>query len=159
MSRNLYTSRFVAGWAEIVDLFSNWHPQLLRELNSQVSWRNIAATGLGSIGLQAAFCGYRSTLIPPYSELGVYSSDMPLLRPNLQAFRAWAQQNYTRSGWWRAMCWDDRAPAILAVLINIGIALAVWIVPISIVLKMSSIDVVIWGFGVAMTIDRCAKIG
>ncbi|WP_310483427.1 hypothetical protein [Chamaesiphon sp. VAR_48_metabat_403] len=64
MSKNLYSSVHIAGWVWIVETIGNWNPQLLRELTSRVNWRNLIVTGLLSIGLQASFLAYRSSLLP-----------------------------------------------------------------------------------------------
>ena len=64
MSKNLNSSVYIAWWVWIVEAIGDWNPQLLRELKSRVNWRNSIVTGLLSIGLQASFLAYRSTLLP-----------------------------------------------------------------------------------------------
>lgn len=64
MSKNLNSSVYIAWWVWIVETIGDWNPQLLRELKSRINWRNLIATGLLSIGLQASFLAYRFTLIP-----------------------------------------------------------------------------------------------
>ena len=64
MSKNLHSSVYIAWWVWIVEAIGDWNPQLLRELKSRVNWRNSIVTGLLSIGLQASFLAYRSTLLP-----------------------------------------------------------------------------------------------
>jgi hypothetical protein len=49
------------------------------------------------------------------------------LLPSLRSITDWAKQ--TKSGKWRTMLWDDRSPSILAVLVNVGIAIAIWAGP------------------------------
>jgi ABC-2 family transporter protein len=64
MSKNLNSSVYIAWWVWIVETIGDWNPQLLRELKSRVNWLNLIVTGLCSIGLQASFLAYRSTLLP-----------------------------------------------------------------------------------------------
>jgi ABC-2 family transporter protein len=64
MSKKIDSSVYIAWWVWIVEAIGNWNPQLLRELKSRINWRNFIVTGLLSIGLQASFLAYRSTLLP-----------------------------------------------------------------------------------------------
>jgi hypothetical protein len=64
MSKNLNSWLGIAGWGWLVETLGDWNPQLLRELTSRVNWQNLIGTGLCSIGLQASFLAYRSTLLP-----------------------------------------------------------------------------------------------
>jgi hypothetical protein len=54
MSKNPQRSPHATWGKRIVEAIGNWNPQLLHELNSRVSWLNVAICGLLSIGLQIA---------------------------------------------------------------------------------------------------------
>jgi hypothetical protein len=51
---------------------------------------------------------------------------IPLLLPSKQSLLSWVRQVKQP---WPQMLWDDRSPAILAMIANLGIGLMVWIVP------------------------------
>jgi hypothetical protein len=52
---------------------------------------------------------------------------IPLLLPSKQSLLSWVRQVKQP---WPQMLWDDRSPAILAMIANLGIGLMVWIVPV-----------------------------
>jgi hypothetical protein len=63
---------------------------------------------------------------------------IPLIQPSTQILSSWAKQKVEPSSWWKTMLFDDRSPAILAVLVNLGIAISVWTIPV--LLMLPTID-------------------
>jgi hypothetical protein len=51
------------------------------------------------------------------------------LLPSLRSLSDWMKQGHPKSSRWIEMLWDDRSPSILAVLVNVGIAIAIWAGP------------------------------
>jgi ABC-type transport system involved in cytochrome c biogenesis permease component len=67
-----------------------------------------------------------------------------LMLPNVRSMAEWAQEQDLKPDWWKTMLWDDRSPAILAALVNIGIAIAVWSIPVAIAFPISRSSIVTW---------------
>jgi ABC-type transport system involved in cytochrome c biogenesis permease component len=65
-------------------------------------------------------------------------SIIPILLPKDGIFRSFAKQKFTKSSWLKMMLLEDRSPAILAVLVNLGIALTVWSIPV--LLRLPTIE-------------------
>jgi hypothetical protein len=51
------------------------------------------------------------------------------LLPSLRSLTDWVKQDRTKASGWTTMLWDDRSPGILAVMVNMGIALTIWVGP------------------------------
>jgi ABC-type transport system involved in cytochrome c biogenesis permease component len=56
---------------------------------------------------------------------------IPLLLPNVRtSIGSSAKQGVSDLSWWKTMLFDDLSPSILAVLVNLGIAISVWSIPV-----------------------------
>lgn len=65
---------------------------------------------------------------------------VPLLLPSRQALVEWSRYRHLQGktkGLWRGLLWDDKSPAILAVALNVAIAMVVWLVPMSFYISTS----------------------
>jgi hypothetical protein len=65
---------------------------------------------------------------------------IPLLLPNARTLSTWAKPGFTKSSWLKTILFDDRSPAILAVLVNLGIAISVWSIPALLMLPTIDTD-------------------
>jgi hypothetical protein len=62
---------------------------------------------------------------------------IPLNLPRTKALTEWARRDRTKPDWWKTRIWDDRSPATLAVVVNVVIAGAVWIIPVLLATQIS----------------------